>query len=104
MLAQKSFGNQATATGGNGSFREKIALTRTAERPARPLRSMISVSRVTAPFERSHRRVGERPAECWQIRRSDKALEEAVRIQSAPGGILTDLSESLIALADDQRT
>ncbi len=31
MLAQKSFGNQASATGGNSSFNEKIALTRAAE-------------------------------------------------------------------------
>ncbi|MGA2680174.1 MAG: hypothetical protein ABSF44_00055 [Candidatus Bathyarchaeia archaeon] len=31
MLAQKSFGNQASAVGGNGSFKEKIALTRAAE-------------------------------------------------------------------------
>ena len=31
MLAQKSFGNQASVTGGNGSFKEKIALTRAAE-------------------------------------------------------------------------
>jgi len=31
MLAQKSFGNQASATGGYGSFKEKIALTRAAE-------------------------------------------------------------------------
>jgi DNA-directed RNA polymerase subunit RPC12/RpoP len=31
MLAQKSFGNQTSATGGTGSFKEKIALTRAAE-------------------------------------------------------------------------
>ena len=31
MLAQKSFGNQASSTGGNSSFKEKIALMRAAE-------------------------------------------------------------------------
>ena len=64
MLAQKSFGNQASATVANGSFKEKIALTRAAE----SLSGRIARSKeyeVISETEKNMERPAESVVESW---------------------------------------